>query len=417
MNINFSERKIAVLGYGVSGHAAEKLAEKLNCELCIFDEGRNLNMNKTDFLNDSDYIIVSPGIHKESKLYRKSLECRGKMLSELEFGAMNCNSSLIGITGTNGKTTVTELTTELIRNCNYNAEYAGNIGIPISNIVSEKIQPDFLILEISSFQLELTENLKTAASIVLNIDSDHMNRYNNISEYAETKFKMLKSAPKSAKFADIKLKEQFGKLIPDGTVFFNSPEKYQEFDEFLKSAQNMNHCHNQANVLASLSLLKTVDYDFEKHKNIIFKTLSEFSPGFHRMEFIKEKNSISFYNDSKATNPHAVSAAVNSLAEGKNICLILGGQDKNMDFSIIKECAENIRKIFIYGAASEKIYNVLTENIASEKFKCFDDSVNAAANFAEKGDIVLLSPACASMDSFENYKERGNRFKKIVSSL
>lgn len=406
---------IKIIGAGISGKAAAQLAETLDVSCEILTDASQANSNN---FNDCRLIIVSPGIPPSSPLYREAVASGVEIISELEFGARHFNGKYLAVTGTNGKTTTTELTTHLLQTLGVNAVAAGNIGHSFCTVCADVINgvlpaDTVPVLEVSSFQLERIDTFAPLAALLLNVAEDHLDRYPlGINEYAATKGKIFKNVLPENRIYGISYKEQKNSIfrIEQGIIEFdNSP--LISFDKL-----QLNGVHNQENVIGALELVSRLVALNETHMDALKSALQSYYPGRHRIEKILEKDGITYIDDSKGTNPAAVIAALRSIhGDTKNIRLILGGLDKGMDFSPLKAYSSRIAKAYILGECREKLYRTLHDALDCQKFTGFDECVLTACKEAHKGDTVLLSPGCASWDMFKNYKERGDRFKELVN--
>jgi UDP-N-acetylmuramoylalanine--D-glutamate ligase len=412
-----SEINIAILGAGRSGKGAARLADVLNMPAKILTDN---DTKATDHIFDNySVVVVSPGIPPSSALYRKAVEIKKEIISELEFAARYFGGRYLAITGTNGKTTTTELTTELLLALGINAVAAGNIGHPFSTVAAEviegKLSADTVpVIEVSSFQLERVRDFAPVAAAMLNVAEDHLDRYpRGIDEYRQIKERIFNGVSLDNRIYGITCcpcgsNSRFS--VVDGMLKFGALELLKFDDIKLKGR------HNQENVIAALELVSRIKYLNTGDLEVLRDSLKNFAAGEHRVEKVLERNGITFIDDSKGTNPAAVVAALNSVpGDKKNILLILGGLDKGMDFSPLGEYEKRIKKAYILGECRQKICDTLHDRINCELFDSFDQGVLQAANDAVKGDIVLLSPGCASWDMFNNYKERGKRFQKLIA--
>lgn len=409
---------IVILGAGRSGKAAAQLAEYLNIPTkTISDDDSSTTKNN---FNNCQLIVVSPGIPPSSPLYMEAVATAKEIISELEFGARHFAGKYLAITGTNGKTTTTELTSHLLQALDINAIAAGNIGHPFctvcADIISGKLPDDTIpVIEVSSFQLEHISTFAPVAALILNIAEDHLDRYpGGMPEYTETKEKIFKKVSPQNQIYGITYKKQVNSIfkIVDGIIKFN------DIDLISFAEINLKGSHNKENVLGALELISRLTELNEAQLDRLKKTLQTYSPGKHRVEKILESNGIIYIDDSKGTNPAAVIAAIKSLSGAdKNIRLILGGLDKAMDFSPLNAYSKHIKKVYILGECREKLYDALHDTLDCEKFTDFDECVLSACHEAHEGETVLLSPGCASYDMFKNYKERGNRFRELVSRM
>ncbi len=431
--------QILVLGLGKSGRAALQLANKQGIKTIAFDEAESIE--KPPFCNEfypayingllpkADLIVISPGIGRKSPLRKAATESGIRIVSELEFASYFTSVPLIAVTGTNGKTTTTELTEHLLTSLGYKTVAAGNIGNPLSLVLAENMNPDFIVLEVSSFQLESIKSMSFHVAALLNIESDHMDRYESFDEYCSIKFSIFKnvSSLRSIVRHDLVKKwktfinnsslpvtfsvcDQNANYFSDGNVIF----KYgQPLIDISKS--QLKGIHNIENMLASLALVfSTLENSKELDLKVLGSALNEFRAGAHRMELVLVQDGVTYIDDSKATNPDSVRAALRTINGEKNVLLVAGGLDKDMDFSPILEQSSKIKKAFLIGQSQKKLFTFLknvVDCVLCDTFKC---AVNSACNNAEPGDVVLLSPACASMDMFKDYKDRGETFKKLV---
>lgn len=448
MNINGKKiEKVTVLGLGISGIAALKLAAKKGFSATGIDESDKLDLLKaTSNLSDSisilpgfegkklpesDLIVISPGISDESRLGKLANDYGVPVISELDFASRFAEVPIVAITGTNGKTTVTEMTEMLLSN----SLSAGNIGHPLSSAVLDK-SARYLVVESSSFQLEKTPGFSPVAATVLNVSSDHMNRYSSFSDYTSAKFNIFNKVDSASNMIiNYDLLEEWEKrrggwnsIKPEDKPFTFSAtsenadikliygkvdlsclglSKYNLEDSEIKGV------HNIENFMASVAMASVL-ISTEELKESVERLIHDFRLSSHRQEVIAEKDGVMFVNDSKATNPHAVIAALELFSKDRNICLIAGGLDKDMDFSLLLDQCDKIKMVFLIGESKEKMKKSLSNKIDCSLCVSLEEAVKKSTDFASKGDVVLLSPGCASMDMFKDYKERGEIFKKII---
>lgn len=412
-----SKINIAILGAGRSGKGVLQLAEVLNIPAKILTDD---DTEATERVFDNySLVVVSPGIPPSSALYRKAVEADKEIVSELEFAARHFDGRYLAITGTNGKTTTTELTTALLRSLGIDAVAAGNIGHPFATVVAEFFLGEISdytvpVIEVSSFQLERVRDFSPKAAAMINVAEDHLDRYpGGINEYRQTKEKIFNGVCEENRIYGIT-------HCPD-----QSYSKFRVVDDVIKYGAvdlvrlddiNLKGRHNQENVIAALELVSRVKDLTSEDLEALGNALKVFTAGEHRVEKVLEHDGITFIDDSKGTNPAAVVAAINSVpGDEKNILLILGGLDKGMDFSPLREYEKRIKKAYILGECRQKIFDTLHDRISCELFDSFDKCVLRSANDAVKGDTVLLSPGCASWDMFNSYKERGKRFQKLIA--
>ena len=439
-------KKVTVIGLGVSGRAAVKLAAKQGCVVTGIDENSSgelkdfaqmesgnsrvsilLNFQE-DTLPESDIIIISPGIADDSILGKLALATGAEITSELDYASRFIKVPMLAITGTNGKTTVTEMTTEILQQGRLKAISAGNIGLPLSE-VAEDDSLDAIVVETSSFQLERAKNFAPVSAAVLNVESDHMNRYANFADYTDTKLNIFANIANhqhhviNHNLLGIWRKRfpgQFPKTFSatdlQADIFYKN--QCIEFDSGLREALNLtgteiSSLHNIENLMAAMALASTI-LNQKELQQAASKMINKFRISPHRQEVIAEADGVIYVNDSKATNPAAVIAALDQFGGDKNVCLIAGGLDKNMDFLPIKSRKDKIKAVFLSGESRNLLATLWNDDIHCMVCDSFEESVTKATSNAAPGEVVLLSPGCASMDMFANYKERGEKFRSMI---
>jgi UDP-N-acetylmuramoylalanine--D-glutamate ligase len=443
-------KKISIIGAVRSGIAAAKLAKKLGAIPFVSDSGSKEKFENsiqvfesigidyefgghTEKIFNCDFIITSPGVPSDSPILLQAAERNIKVISELEFAAIFCDGIVISITGTNGKTTTTALISHIINECGKKCYVAGNIGNAFSEITLDVKHGEFVALETSSFQLDFIDRFKPQFSIILNITPDHLDRYNNnFNEYIISKIKVAKNQVEedfiifNADDSNIKpnlknkrvQKLSFSLIneIPAGAYYKNNKIFFAWFGEVTEICSNRDLFikgeHNIANALAAISVVKTLQFPNRKIRNAI----SSFKGVEHRIEFVREIDGVEYFNDSKATNVDSVSVALKSFE--KPIYLILGGKDKGNNYDQIKELIEKrVKKIYAIGSSAGKVYDYFKLIVPTEIKNSMEDCVESAHRDAVNGSVVLLSPACASFDMFDNYEHRGKVFKELVNKL
>jgi UDP-N-acetylmuramoylalanine--D-glutamate ligase len=448
--IEVKNKNISVIGAVRSGIGAAKLIQKLGGKPFVSDLSDNLKIKKSEeIFNDlqidfeigghtnrvfnCELIVVSPGVPSNAEVLGKAKEKNIKVISELELAAGFCKGKIIGITGTNGKTTTTSLCAHVFNSCGIKTYAAGNIGFAFSEIALDVKPDEFVSLEISSFQLDLIDIFKPQAAVILNITPDHLNRYENkFEKYIESKLRIYKNQDKSDflilnkddsslmnSLTHFKSKNFYfslsepqldGCYLSDNQIIFNENSRL-EFNCSTKDL-SLKGEHNYQNAMAVIIAAKIFNLDNEK----IRQALGTFKGVEHRLEFVREIDGVIYVNDSKGTNVDSVWYALKSFENP--IFLVLGGQDKGNDYNKIKELVlKKVKKIYAIGSSAEKVFNFFHHDVKVEIKGTLEDVVIAANSEARRNDVVLLSPACASFDMFDNYEHRGEVFKEAVNKL
>lgn len=376
---------------------------------------------------EADLIVLSPGIPKIAPI----LEARRhgvKVISELELAWMLSNTPYIGITGTNGKSTVTTLVGLMLAKAKKKVLVAGNIGNALTEDTAQLSGRDWIVAELSSFQLEDIDTFRPGIATILNLTQDHLDRYDDIEEYGEAKARIFMNQQKEdflvLNFDDPvvksytgntaatvvpfsrKLRFNPGACVLDGYVVFNG-RRIIAVDEIKISG-----VHNLENALAAtaLSILAGADV------NSVAAALRSFPGLEHRLEFVRDKDGVSYINDSKGTNIGAVIKSVEGFS--RPVILIAGGLDKGSDFSSLKDLFKHkVKLLILIGAAADKIAKAVETATETVFAQSLQEAVQFASACATRGDIVLLSPACASFDMFKNFEDRGRQFKEAVQNL
>jgi UDP-N-acetylmuramoylalanine--D-glutamate ligase len=448
--MNISGKKISIIGAGRSGIGAAKLVQKLDAVPFVSDNSADkfiqssveilkpLNIDyeiggHTRKVFDCDLMVISPGVPSDAEVIKSAAQRKIKIISEIELAYHFCKGKIIAITGTNGKTTTTSLCGHVFNLCGAKTYAAGNIGNAFSEIALDVEEDEFVSLEVSSFQLDFIEEFKPNAAIILNITPDHLNRYDNdFNNYINSKMRIYMNQDDSdylilnkdddvvnqfaknykAKdyFFALREKTDYGCSEEDGRIYFAESGKIQF--ECLVSDINLQGSHNISNAMAVICAAKLFGLNNDKIKH----ALKTFKAVEHRLEFVREIEGVKYFNDSKATNVESVWYALSSF--DSPVFLILGGQDKGNDYNRIKNLVlEKVKKIYAIGSSGDKIFNFFHSHVKVEVKASLEAVVTAANNEAREGDIVLLSPACASFDMFDNYEHRGKVFKEAVNNL
>lgn len=380
--------------------------------------------DKTD-LSKAKQLIVSPGISVSSEQIQVAKECGVEVIGDIELFARDAEAPVIAITGSNGKSTVTTLVGEIFDRSGFNAAVGGNIGVPALDLLDSNA--DVFVLELSSFQLETLYSLKPVAAVVLNISEDHMDRYDSYESYIAAKKRIYSGAKYPLVNRDDEIVSKM--LTGNNVISFGLSEPgNNEFGLRTVDAERwickgntaliktddlmIGGLHNISNVMAALALSDSFNLD----QKSVQKALKNFKGLPHRMQRVGIKNGINWFNDSKATNVGAANAAITGLSG--NVILIAGGESKDADLTSLKEAVQNhVKTLILLGRDADKIEQAchgLTEIIHANNMH---DAVHIASQSAVTGDNVLLSPACASFDMFDNYEHRGDVFSAAVKAV
>jgi len=383
-----------------------------------------------DQLDQATHLIVSPGVSLATSQIQAAKAAGAKILSDIDLFAVEATAPVIAITGSNGKTTVTSLVGKMLDHAGQSVAVGGNIGTPALDLLAQH-DVDCYVLELSSFQLEITRQLQPKAAVVLNISPDHMDRYDQIEEYAQAKRAIYNDA-------NLVIENYCDPVLPINTqtdqsnsnhLFFglthdvacqyrlslNDREAWLHVNNkplMPVSEIAMQGQHNLANALAALALVSAVGIQPES----VIAVLREFSGLPHRMELVCEQHGVVWINDSKATNVGACQAALHSM--DNEVILIAGGDAKDADFSELSlSIVEKVSDLILLGKDADRLHSVFDKLANIHRVNTIEDAVGVAADLARPGDTVLLSPACASLDQFKNYQARGDAFKQAVMRL
>lgn len=448
--MNIENKHITILGAVRSGIAAAKLVKKRGgipfvSDMAPYDklpesfdaltEAEILfeNGGHTEKVYDCDFIVTSPGVPSNSKVLVEAHDKGIEVISELELAANLCEGDIIAITGSNGKTTTTMLTAHVFNHCGLKTHLAGNIGRAFSDIVLDVKKEEVVALEVSSFQLDFIRDFHPKVSAILNLTPDHLDRYgDSFDRYAEAKMRIFSNQQGSDYYISndddarllktkgsvesqnltfsIKQTVENGSYLKDGSLIYSNDGNNEVICS--SSELNIKGEHNIANALAVINFAKTFGLDNKK----IREALSSFPGVEHRLEFVRSVNDVDYINDSKATNVDSVWYALRSF--DKPLYLILGGKDKGNDYSLIFDSVEkNVKKIYAIGSSSQKVFNFFSDIVDVEIKDSLEEVVQTAREEVSENSIVLLSPACASFDMFNDYEDRGRVFKEAVMGL
>ncbi len=411
-----------VIGLGISGRAACKLLLKLGYRVIAVDDNitqcpeieelgvKIVSSLDADF-KELDLAVVSPGISQQHPFYKWAIQCAIPVIGEAQFALQNLSQTMIGITGTNGKTTVTSLLGHIFCCSGRKAKCLGNIGDPLSQYALSPDPTEILVVELSSYQLETMEGTILDAALILNITPDHLDRYANMYEYAVAKWQIQYCLKKDAPLIvyDRALKE-YEELCKVERVIPYSFER--SLADNLLSGYTNSGVHDGENAIAAWLVVK----EFGITQEQFLSALKSFKKPSHRVEHVSTIDGVNYFDDSKGTNLDAVIRAVEAM--NGPIWLIAGGVDKGASYAYWKEpFAGKVKKIFAIGQAKEKIAREIGSYCIVEEVETLEQAVRKAAEQATYGSNVLLSPGCSSFDMFRDYAHRGREFQRIVRSL
>ena len=449
-NVDIKGKNIVIIGIGRSGAGAGKLAKFLGANVLISEQkssSKNIRLSKklqsfgiktelgghSEKIFNADLWIISPGVPENISIVKTAYKKKIEIISEIEFASWYANAQIIAITGSNGKTTTVNLLFKMCDVKELAPILGGNIGTAFSDLVLNDLQNNtenrVYILEISSFQMERIKYFKPRISIFLNITEDHLDRYKGMEDYINAKLNMIQNQDKNDHIVfnldDEILNKKFNDTLPKkhGFSLFENPKNMfsadstKIYDEAYNKLIDLKNIrlpgkHNLSNILAAATAAKILGIPNSK----ISDTITSFTGVEHRIEKVLNINGVTYYNDSKATNVEAVQVALDSFVNPIN--LILGGKDKGGKFtSLLPHFKNKVKEIIVYGEAASLIKSALGDAVKLKIVFSLKDAVETCHNRSKPGDIVLLSPGCASFDQFNNFEERGDVFKSIVKEI
>ncbi len=441
--------RIVILGAGESGVGSAILAKKNGADVFVSDFGAikekyKLALNKYNIaweermhtkalILNAGEIVKSPGIPDKVEIVKLAKESKIPVISEIEYASRFCSAYKICITGSNGKTTTTNLVYHILKNAGLNVGMAGNVGQSWAWQVAEK-DYDYYVIELSSFQLDGMHNFKAETGILMNITPDHLDRYDSMQDYVNSKFRITQNQTKDDYFIfcaddEITRKEVERRDIKAKKIPFSIKEKFDEGAYIEEDHIKINYLNN--NLIMSIhdlalkgqhntynSMAAGIAAQVLKiRKEVIRESLSNFHGVEHRLEPVLKVHGIEFINDSKATNVNSTWYALESVPD--DIIWIVGGIDKGNDYTILEDLVhKKVKAIICLGVDNKKIHKAFGRVVSTIiDTQSASEAVKTAYYLARKGDTVLLSPACASFDLFDNYEDRGNKFKQAVREL
>lgn len=446
-------KKILVVGSGISGIAAADLLLAKGAAVVLYDGNKSLSEEQVKaklsqtgtieiilgdpdeaWANQIDSLVLSPGVPADLPFIQELKKAGLPVYGEIELGYTYCQGQILAITGTNGKTTTTALLGEIMKLWRKDVHVVGNIGRPFTSEVLKTSEDSVTVIEVSSFQLETIETLCPDVSAVLNISPDHLNRHHTMENYVEAKFRITEN--QTAKQSCVlnyedEVTREFGEKVNASVTWFSSKQTlskglYLENDQIIyqDGVSAVRICdtkelhilgiHNYENIMAAAAMAMNAGVPLE----LIREGILGFHAVPHRIEYVTEKSGVAYYNDSKGTNPDAAIKGISAM--NRPTILIGGGYDKDSDYTEwIRSFDGKVKWLVLIGATREKIAKTAEkEGFFNIKFAdTLDEAVKLCSEAAKPGDAVLLSPACASWGMFDNYEQRGDRFKELVHGL
>jgi UDP-N-acetylmuramoylalanine--D-glutamate ligase len=440
-NERYKNQNITVLGAGLSGSGAALLLRLEGAQVTVLDSAEERNLLKSTLDNlrahgvrvvcgpaaDGDssaygMAILSPGIDPASPLARNFLSRGIEIISELELGWRSCEIPVIAVTGTNGKTTTTELLAQMLNACGQRTIACGNIGKPLSEVARERQPFDVLTVEVSSFQLEAIRTFHPSISLWLNFAPDHLDRYRSVADYRAAKLRIFENQT-DADVAVVNAIEKFPAIRPrkitfsayvdqadfrlsEGAILYHNEPVLRLADTKLRGL------HNIENLMATVAAGMARGLSFRE----MVPPLCAYEPRPHRCEFVREVGGVGYVNDSKATNLDAVDKALR--AQNKPVVLIAGGKDKGFSFDSLRSLVkEKVRSTILVGEMAESIRRSWSGAVECEIANSLAEAVERAHASARPGEVVLFSPGTSSFDMFKSYADRGDQFRALVQAL
>ena len=453
--MDLTDKKVVVVGTGVSGMGAVKLLSETSADITLYDGNDKADRDEIlkkipddcdlrliigempdEVVKETDLLVISPGVPIDSDIVKLFEKENVPVWGEIELAYNFEKGTVFAITGTNGKTTTTTLVGEIMKKYNNQTFVVGNIGNSYTSEVLKTTKDSYTVAEISSFQLETIREFAPKGSAILNITPDHLNRHYTMENYAAVKESITKNQWKVREDDycvlnyDDKVLREFGKTIKN-PVYFSRKEKpskgayldgriiryFDGKDDYEVMSVDDMHLfgnHNYENVMAAIAM--TIEAGVPL--NIIINVIKDFMGVEHRIEYVRDKNGVRYYNDSKGTNPDSSIKALEAMS--RPTVLIAGGYDKHSEFDEFIEAFDNkVKLMVLLGQTADKIEETAVRHGFTNIIKTdsLEKAVKICAENAVSGDVVLLSPACASWGMFKNYEERGKLFKEYVNSL
>lgn len=431
---------LLIIGAGESGIGAALLAKKLGMIALVSDANLIRDSFKNELISSEidfeegghqmafeitpEFVVKSPGISDQTEIIEHFSKNGVEIISEIEFAYRHCNAFIIGVTGSNGKTTTTNLIYHILVTEGKNVVKAGNVGYSFARALSQK-NWEFVVLELSSFQLDGIKKFKPDIAVLLNITPDHLDRYqNSFEKYVASKFRITLNQDSKNHFivyGNDEAIKNYLLLHPSNAKTLNCIPELTDSEDLLENnlpILNLNRSslkgkHNAINALCAVKAAKLLDIA----DGIIQEAVNSFVNDPHRLEFVVSINGVDFINDSKATNVDSVFWALDAMK--KRVVWIAGGQDKGNDYTVLEPLVKKkVSSLIAMGVDNRKLLDAFGKIIPTIRdTHNLEDAVKNAMECAQEGDVVLLSPACASFDLFKNYEDRGTQFKEAVRKL
>lgn len=430
-------QNVAVLGAGRSGRAAALFCVRLGAEVTVYDTNEisgewpkevtlhSCATTEVGLQTKADLVVVSPGIETEGEFAQAFAKGSGGFIGEMELAFQNYEGLVVAITGTNGKTTTTELVSAFLNAAGISCLPCGNHGRPLCDILLEGALPAAVALEVSSFQLETIDTFHPDVAVWLNFAADHMDRYRTIEEYREAKERIFENIdeddtvilPSSTNFESLKAKvvrfmsewdeeEDSDYMLKEGKIYHDQEPVFNLEDTKLRGR------HNAENVMAAAAAARALGAEFDEMR----EALALYVPPPHRCELVRILDEVEYLNDSKATNLHAVESALRSL--DRPVVLIAGGKEKGLNYEPVANLLKEKGVAAVtFGEIGGSLGSVLGQVVKTEVVETLEQAVSAARQLAGPGATVLFSPGTSSFDQFSNYMERGECFRKLVNEL
>lgn len=432
--LNLRGKTVAILGAGRSGRAAAALARTCGAEVTVFDgsseisgmpEGVKTHPGadvSTGESFSSDLVVISPGIETGCDFVQAFAKNSGALWGEIELAFRCFEGKIIAITGTNGKTTTTELVDVLVRASGLTCVSCGNYGTPFAEVVLMPEPPQVVALELSSFQLETIQDFRADARVWLNFSADHMDRYRSVEDYRAAKLRIFENLGEFD-LVIVRAGEDLGDFAKDAITFsaemdadwtFTDGEILHEGEPFITMSKTRLHGrHNAENVMAACAAVEAVA---PLTSDTAREALRHYAPPKHRCELIRTLDGVFYLNDSKATNLHAMESAIKS--QDQQIVLIAGGKEKGLDYHPAAALfAGRVRAAVVFGQISGTLREIFSPVVACELVETLPEAIKVARAVAKPGDVVLFSPGTSSFDQFSGYEQRGDIFREVVLAL